>query len=216
VIAGTLNAGQTSGSVSASGLSIVGGSGNSFSVDSLTGTFKLGVGPTVDLSGSGIEHLASQAGTLRIFLTLANLADPLSALDFKDAFSGTLASSLSGTRDLVRVHLGLTPFATQVPLFDSGQVPSAAADPSCGASGTSVTCDFTGSVAAVPNDPYAVTELVTLTFGGNGNTLNKSGSFSNTLKASVTSIPEPGTAAMLVSALLGVCVGFRRRRSRQI
>lgn len=212
-IIGTIAPNGMSGAVTAAGLNVSGGGGNSFTVGALSGTFNLVPDITIDLSGNLITHISNNSGSIRVFLTLAGLSIPQADFLLTDQFSGTLAATQSGTRSLNRIHIGSIPFSTQIKLFDTGQIPSANMDPGCSLqTGASFFCDLTSTAVTVPQDPFSLTSMIMLTFGGGGTTFDKSENFDQRLTAHV---PEPSSLALFGSFILAAGVGFGRRRAKR-
>lgn len=209
IISGAIDPSQTSGSISLSGLVAAGGGGNAFNVGAIDADFDLGSPLTLNLSGSGIEHAASAAGSIRIFLTLAGLDAPASPVTFVDSFAGTFASAQAANRALLRVHLGDDAFTTQQSLFDTGSIRPNNAGANCTLpTAASYACDMSDPAVSPAFNPFAITELVQLNFAGN--TLGASVNFSNRL---ADPIPEPGSLALILSGLLAAA-GFRVRARR--
>ena len=213
IIAGTIDPGHLSGSVSVSALTVAGGGGASFTIGSIKGTFDLS--PVIDmrLIGSGITHTSNAGGVIRIALALGGLDDPHTALSFLDDFSGTLASTGTLTNSEATVYVAKKPFGKNDLLFDLGPVTSQAAGPDCILpTSLSYSCSGLNDVASVPHNPYALNEVITLKFARN--TLNLSEDFNNKVAQPV---PEPNSLALLATAMFAVAGGFglRRRPDRQ-
>lgn len=150
----------------------------------------------IDLSA---QVVATQAGTLKIALTEANLIRPVGSLGFNESFGGTIPKgwtiSVDAYFDADNVAFGMADALFSYSFTAPAGSPTSA---------FSVEANSSGLVSA---GPFSITDVVTITATDKG----QPASFDLTS----TDVPEPDSVASFGAGLLSLGLVLRRRKNRR-
>lgn len=162
--------------------------------------------PDLDTSTTSITTASNFTGThtIKLLVTQTGLTGPLGILNFDTTIDlnnrtgGGVTSSVQDYFDPSNAAFGM---ATRIANLN-------------GIAGNDMTNGQTGQAYSVNsgNGPYSETEILTATFTGSGQNLNTNNQISAT--ATPVAVSEPTSLALLGSAMVGLTLLVRRRRSQ--
>jgi PEP-CTERM motif len=164
----------------------------SFTLNQATAQDTAGIGLPALLNSNSLNTSSSTAGTLHVVVTAQGLTSPVGLTDLLSSFAvNSLTGSITSVKEQTFFNAANTLYGITTPLSSA----------TFSAIGTSSPATVAENLAS----PFSVTEVYTITAAGVGNA-------NMTIDLSADPIPEPGSLALLASALIGLGGLSRLRR----